>query len=100
MKQFILLSLIFSIYTLNSHLFAQNYDPVFTNGDVRRTLSDNWELDSSTRKGTFLILPYKPTYVLPTRYSTNPNFQPASKNPNYVLPLIVPYSKVEAGKYT
>jgi phospholipase A1 len=96
MKQFILLSLIFLISTLNSHLFAQKYDPVFTNGDVRRTLSDNWELDSSTRKGTFLILPYKPTYVIPARYSTNPNFQPASENPDYVLPLIVPYNKVEA----
>ena len=44
-------------------------------------LSRRWELDAGDKRGTFLITPYTPTYMLVGRWSNSPNRQPASPNP-------------------
>lgn len=41
-------------------------------------LSRHWELDARARQGTFLFRPHRPTYVLPARYSSDPNDRPHS----------------------
>lgn len=62
-------------------------DPIFTKKAVFGSLSDRWELDSATRKGTFRVTPYKPLYVTAGRWSSDPNEQPVSENPAYNYPL-------------
>jgi phospholipase A1 len=42
------------------------------------SLGERWELDPGTKQGRFLLRPYKPMYVLPVRWSNDPNQQPAS----------------------
>ncbi len=71
-------------------------DPLFTTKPVFRSLSDRWELDSATRKGTFLVTAYKPLYVTAGRWSDNPNEQPVSENPNYNYPFRIPLGRYEA----
>jgi phospholipase A1/A2 len=76
-------------------LHAQS-EPLFDKRPVFRSLSDRWELDSSTRKGTFLVTPYKPLYVTAGRWSSDPNEQPTSENPTYNYPFYVPLGRYEA----
>lgn len=40
-----------------------------------------WELDAEDKRGSFLIKPYKPTYMLLGRWTTSANRQPASPSP-------------------
>lgn len=47
--------------------------------------SARWELDAEDKKGTFLIRPYKPTYLLLARWSNSPNTLPTSPNPLNVV---------------
>lgn len=77
--------------------FAQNQS-LFQKKNLERNMSERWELDSVHRKGTFLISPYKPIYVLPTRWSSNPNEQPYSGNgsEDYVAEPGVNYNNIEA----
>lgn len=44
-------------------------------------LSARWELDAEDKRGTFLIRPYKPTYLLLARWTNSPNRLPESPNP-------------------
>lgn len=44
------------------------------------TLGERWELDPGTKQGRFLLRPYKPMYVMPVRWSSDPNQQPVSTN--------------------
>lgn len=76
-------------------LYAQT-NPLFNQKPVHRSLSDRWELDSATRKGTFLVTAYKPMYVTAGRWSDNPNEQPVSENPNYNYPFRIPLGRYEA----
>ncbi|CCH00819.1 phospholipase A1 [Fibrella aestuarina BUZ 2] len=71
-------------------------DPLFAKKPVFGTLSDRWELDSATRRGTFLITPYKPLYVTAGRWSSDPNEQPVSENPTYNYPFYIPLGRYEA----
>jgi phospholipase A1 len=43
------------------------------------TLGERWELDPSTKQGTFVLRPYKPMYVLPIRWMNPVNQQPYSE---------------------
>ncbi len=61
-----------------------------------KTISERWELDSATRRGTFLLTSYKPIYVTAGRWSSNPNQQPTSENPNYSQPFPIEYNNYEA----
>jgi len=78
-----------------SQLSAQK-QPIFKNGETHESMSERWELDSSTRRGNFLFTAYKPVYVMAGRWSSNPNEQPRSENPNYSLPFRVDYDNHEA----
>lgn len=44
-------------------------------------LDQRWELSPSSKRGTFVIRPYQPVYVLPVFYNAKPNNQPSSGNP-------------------
>jgi phospholipase A1/A2 len=41
-------------------------------------LGERWELDPGTKHGLFSVRPYKQSYLLPARYTTNVNNQPSS----------------------
>ena len=69
---------------------------LFKNETVRQTISQRWELDSSSRRGTFIVTPYKPVYVTAGRWSNSPNVQPHSENPAYSLPYKINYNNYEA----
>lgn len=62
-----------------------------------RTMTQRWELDSTSTRGTFLITPYKPIYLLPFRYTTDVNRQPDTRNTDstYVVPAPIDYNSVE-----
>ena len=77
------LSITFLYLTSFFVLQAQKHHPIFKGYGSTRTLSENWELDSATRRGTFLVIPYKPFYILPFKYSTCPNYEPINQNLNY-----------------
>jgi len=80
------LSLIISLILCSVQLHAQ-ISSVFNNSRPR-TMSQRWELDTLTSGGTFVITPYKPIYILPLRWSSQPNDQPYSGNPaeGYIVP--------------
>jgi phospholipase A1 len=64
-------------------------------GNNFQTLTQIWELDSSTQKGTFLLSKYKPIYVLPLRYTTNPNELPYNSGTEVTVDKYVKLNKVE-----
>lgn len=63
-----------------------------------RTMTERWELDTTSVRGTFLVTPYKPIFVLPVRWSTLPNETPYSGNgnPDYVAEPGTDYNNIEA----
>jgi phospholipase A1/A2 len=71
---------------------------LFNNKTQLHNLTERWELDTNSVRGTFLVTPYKPMYVLPVRWSDNPNEQPHSGNidPDYIAPPGVDYDNIEA----
>ncbi|MEO6358506.1 MAG: phospholipase A [Ferruginibacter sp.] len=71
-------------------------NPLFNDNENFYGMTHRWELDSNTKRGTFIITPYRPIYIFPGRWSSNPNESPASENPNYVYPFKVPLNKYEA----
>ena len=85
--------ILFAFFTISANAQEANFlneNPGFYN------LSRRWELDSSTKRGTFLLTPYRPIYILPGRWSSNPNESPKDENLNYAYPLKVPLDKYEA----
>lgn len=58
--------------------------------------SDRWELDAEDKKGSFLIRPYRPTYILLGRWSNSPNRQPTSANPANTVSERMDVDPVEA----
>ena len=83
------------MFLLTLDLRAQT-DPLFAKKPAFTTLSQRWELDSASRRGTFLITPYKPIYVTAGRWSSDPNEQPVSENPLYNYPFYIPLGRYEA----
>mgnify|MGYP002777661801 CR=1 FL=1 len=75
---------------------AQEQQPLFRRRVVFHSLSERWELDSATRRGTFIVTPYRPVYVTAGRRSTDPNEQPFSENPAYSQPVPLTYGYYEA----
>lgn len=63
-----------------------------------RSMAQRWELDSVSRSGTFVITPYKPVYIIPARWSSDPNEKPVSgnSNPAYNYEEQVDYNNLEA----
>jgi phospholipase A1 len=58
--------------------------------------SARWELDAEDKKGSFLIKPYKPTYILLGRVSNSPNARPTSANPSNTLATPMDVNAVES----
>lgn len=61
-----------------------------------RSIAQRWELDSASRQGVLRLTYYKPFYVTAGRWSSNPNVQPTSLNPNYSVPDPIDYNQYEA----
>ena len=57
-------------------------------------LSERWELDPETKQGLWAVRPYKPMFVLPVRYSNNPNESPQS--PTHPISASAPLDHSEA----
>jgi len=57
-------------------------------------LSRQFELDPEAKQGTFLLRPHKQNYLLPARWSSNPNEQPSS--PTQHAPPAADLDNVEA----
>ncbi|CAM4099057.1 phospholipase A [Flavobacterium weaverense] len=82
-----------SFFTANAQLQA-----LFNNKTQLRNMTERWELDTTSVRGTFLLTPYKPVYVIPVKWSSAPNEQPISVNegPDYVSPDGVDYNNIES----
>lgn len=85
------LLLLLSTFQVNAQIQALNSKTQL------RTMTERWELDSTATRGTFLLTPYKPIYILLGKYSSNPNEQPHSENesPEYIVPEGFNYDNVE-----
>ena len=61
-------------------------------------MTERWELDTTAVRGTFLVTPYKPMYVLPAQWTSSSNERPISGNvdPDYIAPDGVDYNNVES----
>lgn len=59
-------------------------------------LSALWELDETSRKGTFIIKEYNPNYVLPFVISSDINKQPFNENPHLGQPAYKEYQDFES----
>jgi len=70
---------------------------LFNNKTQLRDMTERWELDTTATRGTFLLTPYRPIYVLAARFTSNVNEQPHSGNvsPDYVAPPGVDYDNFE-----
>ncbi len=92
------LPLQFTFFLLFFSSFADaQIQALFNNKTQLRNMTERWELDTTAVRGTFLITPYKPIYILLGKYSSNPNEQPRSENesPEYIIPEGINYDNVE-----
>jgi phospholipase A1 len=60
-----------------------------------QTLTQIWELDPDSQNGTFLLSKYKPIYVLPFRYSSDPNELPYNSGTEVTVDKYVKLDQVE-----
>ena len=58
--------------------------------------SARWELDAEDKRGTFLIRPYRPTYMLLGRWTDSSNRMPASPARNHAVTEPMDVTPVEA----
>jgi phospholipase A1/A2 len=87
---------IFLSVTLILSIACDAQNKLFSGSVKSSNLSERWELDPGTRRGKFLVTPYKPVYVTAGRWTNRPNDQPTSENPSYSLPFKIPYNNYEA----
>jgi phospholipase A1/A2 len=80
-----------------SSLANAQIQALFNSKTQLRNMTERWELDTTAVRGTFLITPYKPIYILLGKYSSNPNEQPSSENnsPVYIVPEGINYDNIE-----
>jgi len=79
--------------------FQQLYDS-FTpataaDGTIPTALSVRWELEPGTQQGLWRVRPYRPLFILPVRYSDNPNDFPQTPSQS-ALPTSEQLDKTEA----
>jgi phospholipase A1 len=84
---------LYSCFTINAQIQA-----LFNNKTQLRNLTERWELDTTSVRGTFLVTPYKSKYVIPVHWTSSPNERPSSGNidPDYIAPAGVDYDNVES----
>ena len=63
---------------------------------IKKTYTQNWELDSLHRKGTFRLVSYKPIYVTAGRVTSKANERPTSENPDFEVPEGEDFNPIEA----
>lgn len=82
---------------LSSFIVNAQIQALYNNKTQLRNMTERWELDTTAVRGTFLITPYKPIYILLGKYSSNPNEQPSSENnsPEYITPEGINYDNIE-----
>ncbi|MFD0738354.1 phospholipase A [Lysobacter koreensis] len=71
------------------------FDARIANAGKGSLLDSRWELAKDSKLGVFNFRAYKPVYLLPAFWSSDPNEQPASSNPA-VPPVAQSLSDVEA----
>ncbi|HVI60039.1 MAG TPA: phospholipase A [Luteimonas sp.] len=64
-----------------SDLFASEPDEAIANAGRGSLLDSRWELAKGSKLGTFNFRAYKPVYLLPAFWSSDPNELPHSPNP-------------------
>lgn len=86
-----------SLALLVSITISAQVKALFNNTTQLRNMVERWELDTTSVRGTFLITPYKPIFVLPVRWSSLPNEQPYSGNgkSDYVSEPGTNYNNIE-----
>lgn len=86
---------VFFLFCLLSSL---SYSQSFFEKDavIEKSLSERWELDDEHKNGTFKLTFYKPIYVLPVRWSSDPNELPQSGNPDNSFDEAQNYDNIEA----
>ena len=94
-KQLLPFTILLITYLFSPALQAQT-TPLFEKKPGFSSLTERWELDSASRRGTFLLTPHKPMYVTAGRWSSDPNGQPVSENPAYNYPFNIPLGRYEA----
>jgi len=60
------------------------------------SLTDRWELDAASTRGTFLLRPYKPMYLLPVNYTNRINSEPSSSAPGHTSATLASLDNTEA----
>lgn len=80
MSTFIQKSVVFIVLLSATTSFSQS---ILDKTIVKKTVSQDWELDSIDKKGTFRFVSYKPVYVTFLRWTSNPNSKPGNDNPVY-----------------
>lgn len=90
-NKYFLIALLFG-----SQLFAQESgDYIFDTNSEIRGLRDRWDLNPERKGKTFALTPYKPVYLLPIRWSSNPNNMPTSLNDNNSATEPIDYNRAE-----
>ncbi len=81
----------------DDHLYAA--DPArraLANAGKGSLLDSRWELARDSKLGTFNLRAYKPMYLLPAFWSSDPNTLPSSPNPDNTVTTPQPLDSVEA----
>jgi len=90
------LSKIYALLVLLFFTTVQGQSSLFSKSSGRfQTLSQIWELQPETQNGTFLLTKYKPIYVLPFRFTANPNELPYNSGTEVVVDKYVKLDKLE-----
>ena len=71
-------------------------EPMKQTDIISKTYSQQWELDSIHKNGTFRLISYKPIYLSAGRWSDNPNEKPYSENPEYSATEAQDFNQYEA----
>lgn len=66
----------------NSDLYASEPERAIANAGKGSLLDSRWELARDSKLGTFNMRAYKPVYLLPGFWSSDPNTRPTSPNPD------------------
>ncbi|RAR46888.1 phospholipase A [Flavobacterium lacus] len=71
-------------------------EPMVQTDIISKSYSQQWELDSIHKKGTFRLVSHKPIYITAGRWSSNPNEKPYSENPEYSATEAQDFNRYEA----
>jgi phospholipase A1 len=79
-------------------LFAEDqpYEDLRANAGKGSLLDSRWELARDSKLGVFQMRAYKPVYLLPALWSSDPNEAPSSPNPNNTVRQAEDLNRVEA----